>query len=77
MTVRSWRSLAACGFAAGPHLLAADAASTAAWQRFRVQSAETINALSRLEWVTPVQSDDAVELSFAEFFGPIGDRGLE
>jgi hypothetical protein len=77
MKFHFWRSFAVFAFVAGPHLWAADAASMAAWQRFRARSAEAIESLSRLEIETPSGDVDTVELSFSEFFEPVGDGGLE
>jgi hypothetical protein len=60
-----------------PHIMAADAVSATAWQRFRVRSVETLNALARLENDSAGRDADATVLSFQEFFEPVGDGGLE
>jgi len=77
MKFHPWRSFAVFVFAASSYLLAADAASIAAWQRFRVRSAEAIESLSRLEIEMPASDTNTAEVSFGEFFEPVGDGGLE
>src|SRR5262245_11188419 len=60
-----------------PALPATDATSAAAWQRLRARSAETLNALARVEIDALEMEPGVVELSFAEFFEPVGEGGLE
>jgi hypothetical protein len=54
------------------------AATAIAWQRFVIQSHGVLSTLNRPESdPLPAAVAGVTDLSFAEFFGPIGDRGLE
>src|SRR5689334_5268424 len=68
----------AAAFAASATVLAAENSATAAWQRYRIRSTETMNALATT--TLAASSDEGghptVELSFDRFFGPVGDEGL-
>jgi len=48
-----------------------------AWRHFSAQSKALLADLNRAPLDPPAAADGVVELKFSEFFGPIGDRGLE
>lgn len=56
---------------------ASDAAASLAWRRFSAQSQAALADAGRV--VTPLApaADAAQSLQFTQFFGPVGDRGLE
>jgi hypothetical protein len=55
-----------------------DAAAALAWQRYAAQSHATLAALHETsDAALPPPPAGVTDLQFAEFFGPIGDRGLE
>jgi hypothetical protein len=51
--------------------------SAAAWSRHVAKSNAAIADLNRATAEIPAALADATELKFSEFYGPIGDRGLE
>jgi hypothetical protein len=54
------------------------AATAAVWQRYIAESHRVLSVLNRAGTdVLSTPPAGVVDLSFAEFFGPIGDRGLE
>jgi hypothetical protein len=55
-----------------------NSAATRAWQRFAAQSHATLGALQQGgSGDLPPAPAGVADLQFSEFFGPIGDRGLE
>ena len=57
--------------------VAAADATTAAWQRLRVLSTETLNALAHTALAAAAdEAKPAIELQFERFFGVVGDEGL-
>ena len=52
-------------------------AQTLAWRHFSAQSQAALATLSSGAGALPPPSLDTTDLQFAEFFGPIGDRGLD
>jgi hypothetical protein len=62
-----------------PVALSAEVApsSAAAWSRHVARSNAAIADLNRASAEIPAALADTVELKFSEFYGPIGDRGLE
>lgn len=53
-------------------------AAAGAWQRFAAQSHAALTALNRPDSTTlPPPPAGVTDIAFSEFFGPIGERGLE
>ena len=78
------RWLAVCAALPLPGLFAAPAggssgapAAAAVWQRYVARSHEVLSSLNHDRAALAAPPAGVTELSFAEFFGPIGDRGLE
>ena len=56
---------------------AADRATKQAWTKFALQSQQAIKQAASTQAEVPDDLRELPELSFAEFFGPIGSGGLE
>lgn len=71
------RAVAGLGLFFSPAMLpGADGVTTAAWQRLKQRSAQTLEAVVRAPADLPPAAEGVVDLSFREFFAPAGDAGL-